>query len=87
MPGEGGASLEDDTKNNNECTMTQQLAREQGGMTRGGGMDMPADKRQCHKKGHEEEMEVANTMATIEEDAVGIGSVTARWEDKDNDTG
>ncbi len=67
--------------------MTQQPAREQGGATRGGGMEMPANKRWCHIKRHEEEMEVADTMATTEEDAAGIGTVVAGWEDESNENG
>jgi hypothetical protein len=49
-------------------------------------MDMPENKRRCHGKRHEEEMEVAEAMATMEEDVAGIGTVVARWEDKDNET-
>jgi hypothetical protein len=45
---------------------------------------MPAKERWCHDERHEEEMEVANAMATIEEDAMGIRTVAAGWEDKDN---
>ncbi len=67
--------------------MTQQPAREQRGVTGGGGVDLPANKRWCHNKRHEEEMEVADAMATMEEDALGIGMVAARWEDEDNETG
>jgi hypothetical protein len=55
--------------------MTQQPAREQGGATRGGSVDMPANERRCRNKRHEEEMEVADAMATMEEDAAGIGRV------------
>ncbi len=67
--------------------MKQQPAREQGGATRSGGLDMPANKRWCRGKRHEEEMEVANAMATMEEDAVGIRTLVAGWEDEDNETG
>ncbi len=31
-------------------------------------------------------MEVTDAMATMEEDAVGIGTVVARWKDEDNET-
>ncbi len=48
---------------------------------------MPANKRWCHDKRHEEEMKVAEAMATTEEDAAGIGTVAARWEDKHDETG
>ncbi len=67
--------------------MTQQPARDQGGTTGGGGMDTPANKREGCNERHEEEMEVPNAMATTEEDAVGIGTVPAGWEDEDNATG
>jgi hypothetical protein len=67
--------------------VTQQPAREQGGAARGGGVDMPANERRCHNKRHEEEMEVADAMATTEEDAAGIGMVVAGWEDEDDETG
>jgi hypothetical protein len=50
-------------------------------------MDTPANKRWCHNERHEEEMEVADTMATTEEDSAGIGTVAAGWEDEDNETG
>jgi hypothetical protein len=36
-------------------------------------MDMPANKRRCRNERHEKEMEVADTMATTEEDAMGVG--------------
>ncbi len=49
-------------------------------------MDTPANKKQCHNKRHEEEMEVAGAMATTEEDAAGIGMVAAGWEDEDDET-
>ncbi len=48
---------------------------------------MPANKRRCRNQRHEEEMEVADAMATMEEDAAGLGMVAARWEDEDNETG
>jgi hypothetical protein len=67
--------------------VTQQPAKEQGGATRGGGMDMPANKRWCHNKRHEVEMKVADTMAKTEEDAASIGTVKAEWEDEDDETG
>ncbi len=55
--------------------MTQQPARDQGCATRGGGVDTPENKRQCHDKRHEEEMEFTDAMATAttEEDASGVG--------------
>jgi hypothetical protein len=37
--------------------------------------------------GHEEEMEVAGTMVTMEKDAAGVGTVRAGCEDEDNETG
>jgi hypothetical protein len=48
---------------------------------------MPADKRRCHDKRHKEEMEVTNAIATTGEDAAGIGTVVAGWEDEENQTG
>ncbi len=42
---------------------------------------MPANKRWCRDKRHEEVMEVADTMATMEEDAAGVGMVVAGWVD------
>jgi hypothetical protein len=50
-------------------------------------MDMPANKRKCHDRWHEEEMEVADAMATTEEDTAGIGIAAAGWEDEDNKIG
>ncbi len=64
--------------------MTQQPAREQGGAIRGDGVDMPANERRCRDERHKEEMEVADEMATTEEDAAGIGTVAAGWEDEDS---
>ncbi len=40
-------------------------------------MDRPANKRQCHDKRYEEEMEIAYAIVTTEEDAAGIGTVVA----------
>ncbi len=34
---------------------------------------------------HEEEMEVADAMATMEEDAADVGLVAAGWEDEDEE--
>ena len=48
---------------------------------------MPANKRQCHNKRHEEEMKVADAMATMTEDATGVRTVAAGWEDEDDETG
>jgi hypothetical protein len=67
--------------------VTQQPAREQGVLTRGGGIDTPANKRRCRNERHEEEMEVADAMATMEEDAAGVGAVVPGWEDEDDKTG
>ncbi len=50
-------------------------------------MDTPANKRQCRNERHEEEMKVADAMATTEEDAAGIRTVVAEWDDEDNETG
>jgi hypothetical protein len=47
---------------------------------------MPTNKRWCHGERHEEEMEVIIAMATMEEDAVGVRTATAGWEDEDNET-
>ncbi len=49
-------------------------------------MDTPANKRRCHNKRHGEKEEVADVMAMTEEDAAGIWTVVARWEDEDNET-
>ncbi len=73
--------------NDDECTMTQQPARKRGGATRGGSVDKPANKRRCRNSGHEEEMEVADAMAAMEEDAVGVEMVAVGWENEDNETG
>ena len=32
-------------------------------------------------------MEIADTIVTTEDDAAGIGTVAAGWEDEDNETG
>jgi hypothetical protein len=32
-------------------------------------------------------MEVADAMVTTEDDAAGVGTVAAGWEDEDNETG
>ena len=63
--------------NVDECTVTQQPAREQGGTTRGVGVNTSANERHFHNKSHEEAMEVADAMATTEEDAAGVGTVAA----------
>jgi hypothetical protein len=49
-------------------------------------VDTPANKRWCHKERHGEEEEVADAMAMTEDDAAGIGSVAAGWEDEYNKT-
>ncbi len=49
-------------------------------------MDTPANERWCHDERHDEEMEVADAMATTEEDAVGVGTVAAGWEGEDDET-
>jgi hypothetical protein len=66
--------------------MTQQPATDQGGATKGGSVDMQVNERWRRNKGHEEEMEVAEAMATTKEDAVGEGTVANRWEDEDDKT-
>ncbi len=48
---------------------------------------MPANKRWWHHERHEEEMKIADAMATTEEAAAGIGMVAEGWEDEDNETG
>jgi hypothetical protein len=48
---------------------------------------MPANKRRRRDEKHEEDMEVADAMATMEEDAAGIETVAAVWEDENNETG
>ncbi len=50
-------------------------------------MDTPANERRCRDERHEEEMEVADAIATTEEDAAGVGTVAAGWEDEDDETG
>ncbi len=49
-------------------------------------MDRPANERRCRDERHEEEMDVADKMATTEEDAADVGMVAAGWEDEDNET-
>ncbi len=46
---------------------------------------MPANEIRCRNERHDEEIEVADTMATMGEDAAGIGMVAAGWEDEDNE--
>jgi hypothetical protein len=61
--------------------------RRMGGIVAGGcEVDTPANKRQCLNKRHGEEVEVADAMAMTEEDAAGVGTVRAGWEDEDNET-
>jgi hypothetical protein len=50
-------------------------------------VDTPANKRRCYNERHGEEEDIADVMATTEEDAVGVGTVAAGWEDEDNETG
>jgi hypothetical protein len=50
-------------------------------------VDTPANKRRCRNERHGEEEEVADAMAMTEEDAAGIETVAAGWEDGDNETG
>jgi hypothetical protein len=49
-------------------------------------VDTPANKRWCRNERHGGEEEVADVMAMTEEDAAGIGTVAAGWEDEDNET-
>ncbi len=59
-----------------------------GGIVAGGReVDTPANKRRCRNKRLWEEEEVADAMATTEEDAAGVGTVASGWEDEDNETG
>jgi hypothetical protein len=46
-------------------------------------VDTPANKRWCCHKRHGEEENIADPMATTEEDAAGIGMVAAGWDDED----
>ncbi len=48
-------------------------------------MDTPANERQCCNERHEEEMEVADTMVTTEEEAASVGTMAAGWEDEDDE--
>ncbi len=48
-------------------------------------MDTPANKRCSHNKRHGAEEEVTDAMAMTEEDAAGVGTVAAGWEDEDNE--
>ncbi len=50
-------------------------------------MDTPANERRCRNERREKEIEVADAMATTEEDAAGVGTVAAGWEDEDYETG
>ncbi len=65
-------------------TTTSQRAR---GATRGGGVDTPVNKGRCRDERHDKVMEVADAMATTEEDAAGLGTVAAGWEDEGDKTG
>ncbi len=49
-------------------------------------MDTPANERRCRNERHGEEAEVADAMATTEEDAEGVGTMPAGWEDEDDET-
>ncbi len=40
-------------------------------------MDTPANKKRCRDKRREEEMEVSDAIATVEEDAAGVRTVAA----------
>jgi hypothetical protein len=44
----------------------------------------PANKRRCHNKRHGEDDKIAKAMATMEEDAAGVGTVAAGWVNEDN---
>ncbi len=50
-------------------------------------MNTSANERHFHNKSHEEAMEVADAMATTEEDAAGVGTVAAGWKDEDDESG
>ncbi len=43
-------------------------------------MDTPANERRCRGERHGEEEEVADAMATTEEDAAVAGTVEAGWD-------
>jgi hypothetical protein len=65
-----------------------QRRRRTGGVVAGGcEVDTPANKRRCRNKRHGEEEEVSDAMATTEDDALGLETVAAGWEDEDNETG
>jgi hypothetical protein len=49
-------------------------------------VDTHANERWCCNKRPEEE-DIADAMATTEEDAAGVGTVAAGWEDENNETG
>ncbi len=64
-----------------------QRRRRTGGVVAGRReVDTPANKRRCRNKRHGKEKEVADAMATIEEDAASVGTTAAGWEDEDNET-
>ncbi len=50
-------------------------------------MNTSENERRFRNKSHEEAMEVAGTMATMEEDAASVGMVVAGWEDEDDENG
>jgi hypothetical protein len=48
-------------------------------------VDTPAHERWCCNERHGEEEEVADAMGAIKEDAAGIVTVAAEWEDENNE--
>ena len=80
------ASATEGTQQSNRDNESE-WGRRTGGVVVGGcEVDTPANKRQCRNERYGEEEEVADAMATTKEDAAGIGTVLAGWEDEDNET-
>jgi hypothetical protein len=46
----------------------------------------PANERQCHNKRCGEEEEVADAMTMMKDNAAGVGTGAAGWEDEDDET-
>ncbi len=80
-----GASLHRQLGGHNNQIETTRVKGTRGWEAKSVEVDTPANKRRCHNKRHGEEEEVTDAMAMTEEDAAGIGTVAAGWEDEDNE--
>jgi hypothetical protein len=65
------------TQQSNRDDESERLRRTGGVVSIRREVDTPANKRRCHNKRHGEEEEDADAMATMEEDAAGVGTVAA----------